>query len=78
MILYPAIDLKGGKCVRLSKGDFNKEKVYSEDPAAIAISFAEAVPILKIKLIIKILKLRIIFHFYILLFFFKSLNFYTI
>ncbi|MBO7402771.1 MAG: 1-(5-phosphoribosyl)-5-[(5-phosphoribosylamino)methylideneamino]imidazole-4-carboxamide isomerase [Lachnospiraceae bacterium] len=42
MILYPAIDLKGGKCVRLSKGDFNKEKVYSEDPAAIAISFAEA------------------------------------
>ncbi len=42
MILYPAIDLKGGKCVRLSMGDFNKEKIYSEDPAGIAASFAEA------------------------------------
>ena len=42
MILYPAIDLKGGKCVRLSMGDFNKEKIYSDDPASVAASFAEA------------------------------------
>ena len=28
MILYPAIDLKGGKCVRLLQGDFDRESVY--------------------------------------------------
>jgi len=36
MIVIPAIDIKGGKVVRLYRGDFTKEKVYSDDPAAIA------------------------------------------
>ena len=34
MIIIPAIDLIGGKCVRLYKGDYNKEKVYDENPAS--------------------------------------------
>jgi phosphoribosylformimino-5-aminoimidazole carboxamide ribotide isomerase len=33
LILYPAIDLKGGRCVRLSQGDFDKATVYDVDPA---------------------------------------------
>lgn len=40
MILYPAIDLKDGKCVRLLKGDMNAETIYNDDPAAQAMSFA--------------------------------------
>lgn len=36
MILIPAIDMKGGRCVRLVKGDLNNETVYSDDPAALA------------------------------------------
>lgn len=32
MILYPAIDILGGKAVRLTKGDFDRRKVYDEDP----------------------------------------------
>lgn len=36
MQLYPAIDMKGGKCVRLTKGDFGQEKVYSDTPADMA------------------------------------------
>ena len=32
MIIYPAIDLKDGKCVRLTKGDFNQETIYSRSP----------------------------------------------
>ena len=41
MILFPAIDLIGGKVVRLERGDRNRCKVYSDDPAAVARSFAE-------------------------------------
>ena len=37
MIIFPAIDLRGGKCVRLIQGDFDKETVYSDDPQATAI-----------------------------------------
>ena len=33
LILYPAIDLKGGRCVRLSQGDFDKATIYEVDPA---------------------------------------------
>ena len=33
LILYPAIDLKGGRCVRLSQGDFDKATVYETGPA---------------------------------------------
>ncbi len=40
--LYPAIDLRGGKCVRLYQGDFARETVYGEDPAAVARSFEAA------------------------------------
>ena len=36
MILYPAIDIKGGKCVRLSQGDFAQVTTYSEDPLKVA------------------------------------------
>lgn len=36
MKLYPAIDLKEGKCVRLLQGDYNKETIYSERPKDIA------------------------------------------
>lgn len=36
MQLYPAIDMKGGKCVRLTQGLFNQMKVYSDSPAAMA------------------------------------------
>lgn len=34
MRLLPAIDLRGGCCVRLQQGDYNRERVYGEDPAA--------------------------------------------
>jgi phosphoribosylformimino-5-aminoimidazole carboxamide ribotide isomerase len=34
MIIYPAIDLKSGKCVRLYKGDMTQDTVYNDDPAA--------------------------------------------
>ena len=40
MILYPAIDLIDGRCVRLSQGDFARETVYAEDPAAAIARFA--------------------------------------
>jgi len=40
--LYPAIDLRGGRCVRLEKGEAARETVYGDDPAAVARGFAEA------------------------------------
>ena len=42
MILYPAIDLKDGACVRLLQGAMDKVDVFNDDPAAQARSFAEA------------------------------------
>jgi phosphoribosylformimino-5-aminoimidazole carboxamide ribotide isomerase len=36
MLIIPAIDLKGGKCVRLLRGEMDAETVYSDDPAAVA------------------------------------------
>ena len=42
MILYPAIDLKDGQCVRLLKGDMDKATVFGDDPAAQARAFEEA------------------------------------
>jgi phosphoribosylformimino-5-aminoimidazole carboxamide ribotide isomerase len=42
MDLYPAIDLRGGQCVRLYQGDFAKETVYGDDPVAQARLFADA------------------------------------
>jgi phosphoribosylformimino-5-aminoimidazole carboxamide ribotide isomerase len=34
--VYPAIDLRGGRCVRLVEGDFARETVYGDDPVAMA------------------------------------------
>ena len=42
MELFPAIDLIGGCAVRLVKGDYAQKTVYSENPAEVARSFAEA------------------------------------
>lgn len=41
MIVFPAIDLIGGKVVRLERGDRSRMKVYADDPVAVAQSFAE-------------------------------------
>ena len=41
MILFPAIDLKDGACVRLAQGDMNRATVYETDPAAQARRFAD-------------------------------------
>ena len=42
MILYPAIDLKDGACVRLLRGDMDKATVFGTDPAAQAAAFEAA------------------------------------
>lgn len=39
--LYPAIDMRNGKCVRLLQGDYNKETVYGDSPFDMAALFAE-------------------------------------
>jgi len=39
--LYPAIDMRGGKCVRLYKGDYDQETVYADSPFAMATTFAK-------------------------------------
>jgi phosphoribosylformimino-5-aminoimidazole carboxamide ribotide isomerase len=42
MILYPAIDLKDGHCVRLLRGEMSAATVFGEDPAAQALAFQQA------------------------------------
>ena len=42
MYIYPAIDLYGGKAVRLFKGDYARMTVYSDDPVSVAKDFAAA------------------------------------
>ena len=42
MIFFPAIDLKGGQCVRLVHGDMNQATVFNDDPAEQARRFAAA------------------------------------
>ena len=42
MDLYPAIDLRGGRCVRLLQGDYDRETHYGDDPVAQARAFADA------------------------------------
>ena len=39
MELWPAIDLRGGKCVRLSQGDYGRETVFGDDPVEVARRF---------------------------------------
>ena len=41
MLVLPAIDLRGGKCVRLSQGRADRETVYGEDPAGVARAFQQ-------------------------------------
>ncbi len=40
-IIYPAIDMRGGRCVRLIQGDYNQETVYGDSPFDMAKSFAD-------------------------------------
>jgi phosphoribosylformimino-5-aminoimidazole carboxamide ribotide isomerase len=40
--LYPSIDIRGGRVVRLHQGDFDQETVYDDDPVAVARSFETA------------------------------------
>ena len=42
MVVYPAIDLLGGRCVRLRQGDYAQATVYSDDPLAVAEGFRAA------------------------------------
>lgn len=42
MVIIPAIDIIGGKCVRLEQGDFNRKKIYNEDPVEVAKEFEDA------------------------------------
>jgi len=42
MRIIPAIDIIDGKCVRLTKGDYNTKKIYNEDPLEVAKSFEGA------------------------------------
>ena len=42
MTVYPAIDLRGGRCVRLLQGAFERETVYGDDPVAVARGFEAA------------------------------------
>ena len=41
MEVIPAIDLRGGRCVRLHQGDFQRETVFSDDPVAMALRWQE-------------------------------------
>ncbi len=41
MIIFPAVDIRGGKCVRLTEGRFDAETVFADDPAAMARRWAD-------------------------------------
>ncbi|MCH7488121.1 MAG: 1-(5-phosphoribosyl)-5-((5-phosphoribosylamino)methylideneamino)imidazole-4-carboxamide isomerase, partial [Chloroflexi bacterium] len=41
MEVIPAIDLRGGRCVRLTQGDYDRETVFSDDPLTVARQWAE-------------------------------------
>ena len=49
MIIFPAIDIRGGRCVRLTEGRFDQETVFADDPSEMAArwSAAGAVSMLK-------------------------------
>ncbi len=42
MIIFPAIDIKGGKCVRLKQGKIDQETIYGDDPADMGVRWQEA------------------------------------
>lgn len=41
MEILPAIDIKGGKCVRLTQGDFTRETIYFDDPSGVAAKWRD-------------------------------------
>ncbi|HEY7155094.1 MAG TPA: HisA/HisF-related TIM barrel protein, partial [Gemmataceae bacterium] len=41
VLILPAIDLRGGQCVRLRQGDYAQETVFGDDPAAMARRWVE-------------------------------------
>ena len=41
MIIFPAIDIRGGRCVRLVQGEFDKETVYGDDPSLMALKWQQ-------------------------------------
>ena len=41
MEIIPAIDIKGGKCVRLYQGDYNQESIFSDHPVCTAIRWVD-------------------------------------
>lgn len=42
MQIWPAIDLRGGKCVRLQQGDYQRETIFADDPVEMALRWREA------------------------------------
>ncbi|MGI6124027.1 MAG: 1-(5-phosphoribosyl)-5-[(5-phosphoribosylamino)methylideneamino]imidazole-4-carboxamide isomerase [Acetivibrionales bacterium] len=42
MIIYPAIDIRGGKCVRLTQGRYDDITIFSDDPVSMAVQFQNA------------------------------------
>ncbi|OSZ80135.1 1-(5-phosphoribosyl)-5-[(5-phosphoribosylamino)methylideneamino]imidazole-4-carboxamide isomerase [Chitinophagaceae bacterium IBVUCB2] len=42
MTIIPAIDIIEGKCIRLTKGDYNQKTIYNEDPVEVALEFEDA------------------------------------
>ncbi len=42
MEIIPAIDMRGGRCVRLHQGDYGRETVFADDPAAVARRWRDA------------------------------------
>lgn len=42
MQIWPAIDMRGGKCVRLQQGDYNRETIFADNPAEMALKWKEA------------------------------------
>ncbi len=41
MIIFPAIDIRKGKCVRLQQGEFDRESIFGENPVEIAVQWFE-------------------------------------
>jgi phosphoribosylformimino-5-aminoimidazole carboxamide ribonucleotide (ProFAR) isomerase len=42
VILFPAVDIRGGKAVRLTQGDYKREQVYNDDPLDAALAWVDA------------------------------------
>jgi len=42
MVIYPAVDVREGKCVRLTQGEFDKQTVYSDNPVEMALKWENA------------------------------------